>query len=245
MADLIGHFVVPSGVMVVLLVVAALLAVFRRTRWLSKVAAISALAVYVVFGSGPVAYSLLGPLERAYPSVTDIKDLEDIDVIVVLTGYASVLDSVSPPSWLNESSAYRVLELLRVENVRPEARVLVSGTLGSSITIRDVLVSLGMNPAQIRVDRDAIDTGVSAQALIDSVQPGERCALVTSAGHMPRAMMAFHHAGRDCLAVPTEFYTPFPLDPLGYLPSPGKLKLSDLAIHEYLGIAWYWVRGRL
>lgn len=243
MIDMIGRLIVPSGAILVLIFAALLLCWRRRTRKLSLWLILGALGIYLVFGSGIVAHLLLGPLERSYEPVTDPELLGDVDVIVMLTGYASTVDEVSPPSWVNFSSAYRVLEVQWLQQRFPDSRVLISGTEGSARTLEQVMISLGMDADSIFIDAGARDTAASAGNVARRIAPGERCVLVTSAGHMPRSMMSFRHKGRECIPVPTEFYTPFELGPLSYLPSPDKLRLSDLAVHEYVGIAWYWMRG--
>ncbi len=69
--------------------------------------------------------------------------------------------------------------------------------------------------------------------------------LVTHAWHMPRAMTAFRRLGLDPTAAPTSFTTRSSARTgrfLGWLPSAGALKQSSLALHEYLGRLWYWLR---
>ncbi len=245
LTDLLGRFLVPSGILILLLFVSLLLLLHPRTRRLVSYPAVTALVVYAVFGSGFVAHLLLGPLERAYPPVTDAGSLGNVEVIVVLTGYASEADQVSPPSWLNESSAYRVLEVLWLAEQLPDSRILVSGNDTSGQTMRRAFISLGVDADRINVDKDAVDTGVSASLTAETLPADTRCVLVTSAGHMPRAMLTFRRAGVDCTAVPTEYQTPFEPELLTQLPSPAKLRLSDLAMREYLGIVWYWLLGRI
>ncbi len=243
MIGLIGRLMLPSGIILVLIFAALVLCWRRRTRKIGLWLALGALAIYAVFGSALVAHLLLGPLERAYEPVTDPELLGDVDVIVMLTGYASTLEDVSPPSWVNYSSAYRVLEVQWLKRHFPDSRILISGSAGSARTLERLMVSLGMDDAEIFIGTGSADTAASAENVGRYIAPGERCVLVTSAGHMPRSMMSFRHKGRDCIPVPTEFYTPFKLGTLGFLPSPDKLLLSDLAVHEYVGIAWYWLRG--
>jgi uncharacterized SAM-binding protein YcdF (DUF218 family) len=245
MIDIFGRLMVPSGIILVLIVATLVLCWSQRTRKISVRLALGALGIYALFGSGLVAHLLLGPLERCYEPITHPELLGEVDVIVLLTGYASTLDEVSPPSWLNDSSAYRVLETQWLKQQFPGSRILISGTEGSAETLKQVLVALGMDDAGIFIDAESTDTAASAENVARHMAPGERCVLVTSAGHMPRAMMSFELNGRSCFPVPTEFYTPFALDTFSYLPSPDKLRLSDLAAHEYLGIAWYWLRGRI
>lgn len=68
--------------------------------------------------------------------------------------------------------------------------------------------------------------------------------LVTHAYHMPRSVYAFQHKGLEIIPAPTNFQVSH--HPLGlfsnFLPSIGALDLSTMALHEYVGIAWYRAR---
>lgn len=68
--------------------------------------------------------------------------------------------------------------------------------------------------------------------------------LVTDAGHMPRAIIAFRHAGIAATAAPVRLAV-LPRALLGALiPSPYGLARSELEIHEALGLLWYWLRDQ-
>lgn len=70
---------------------------------------------------------------------------------------------------------------------------------------------------------------------VDSVR------LVTHAWHMPRARLAFEAAGIAVHPAPTVFAVPPPRDAqaLQWLPDAEALRGSRVALHEWLGIAWY------
>jgi uncharacterized SAM-binding protein YcdF (DUF218 family) len=63
--------------------------------------------------------------------------------------------------------------------------------------------------------------------------------LGTSAGHMPRSVSIFRNFGMHPVPAPTDFMTRRNFLATGYLPSPQYLRLSDLAVHECVGILWY------
>ena len=67
----------------------------------------------------------------------------------------------------------------------------------------------------------------------------ERILLVTDAMHMPRAVMAFEHAGLHAIAAPTMFFSLERLSPLSFLPSAEGLRRSYYATYEWLGLLWY------
>ncbi len=68
--------------------------------------------------------------------------------------------------------------------------------------------------------------------------------LVTDAGHMPRAIIAFRHAGIVATAAPVRLAV-LPRHLLAALiPAPYALARSELEIHEAVGLLYYWLRAR-
>lgn len=63
--------------------------------------------------------------------------------------------------------------------------------------------------------------------------------LVTHAWHMPRARLAFEHAGFTVIPAATGYSTRFRLTALDFVPDARALRDSALYFHEMLGYAWY------
>jgi uncharacterized SAM-binding protein YcdF (DUF218 family) len=73
-----------------------------------------------------------------------------------------------------------------------------------------------------------------------------RILLVTSASHMPRAVLLFRHQELQVVPASTDVQVvrrPFALVRL--MPDVEALRKSTRAIKEYAGIAVYWLRGYL
>lgn len=69
--------------------------------------------------------------------------------------------------------------------------------------------------------------------------------LVTNAAHMPRAILAFRHAGITATAAPVRLAV-MPPDLLAaenWVPSPEALARSALDLHEAIGLLWYRLRA--
>lgn len=244
MIDVLGILAVPSGWIAILFVVSLMLFPFSGLRRLARHTLMASALIYGVFGLGPVAYALLGPLERAYPPVSDLSAMQDVDTIVVLTGHASRNAEMPPADLLNVSSIYRLMHAVWLMRGQPYSKTIISGSEESAEVMGEVALELGVSADRLQVDGNAPDTGHSAKRMRSKLE-GERCALVTSAGHMPRAMGVFSRQGVECVPAPVEFYSTYALGFFDYLPSPRSLALSDLAIHEYLGLAWYRFRARI
>lgn len=68
----------------------------------------------------------------------------------------------------------------------------------------------------------------------------KRVLLVTHAWHMPRAVRAFEQARIAVSPAPTFFHRE-PLTPLDFLPK--NYSSARYAIHEWIGLVWYRIRG--
>lgn len=69
--------------------------------------------------------------------------------------------------------------------------------------------------------------------------------LVSQAFHLRRAAAVFANTGIHVVPAPARFTEPVPLEPFHLLPDPKGLQMGYWAVHEYLGILWYDIRGWL
>jgi uncharacterized SAM-binding protein YcdF (DUF218 family) len=235
----------PSQIVLFFFMAGALAWFMPRFRSWSTGFFAAALLIGIVFSSNKVAQSLLQPLERAYPAWTaEQSGLVDLENIVVLTAWSGKDASLTAGMLLNDSSAFRVLTAAALWRRQPSAHIIISGLPRVADDMADALVSLGVPRANITTERESGNTRESAIHCARLVA-GTRFALVTSAGHMPRSMGLFARQGLDPLPVPTDYRLPGTWGGLAWLPSPRGLAASDLAVHEYLGLAWYRLRGWL
>ena len=68
--------------------------------------------------------------------------------------------------------------------------------------------------------------------------------LVTHAWHVPRARLAFEHAGFAVLPAPTGFIAVDDISAYDFLPRASALLNSYYFFHEVIGYAWYWIKIR-
>jgi uncharacterized SAM-binding protein YcdF (DUF218 family) len=73
-----------------------------------------------------------------------------------------------------------------------------------------------------------------------------RVVLVTDALHMPRAAACFRRVGLEVTEAPCHFITGKFEWRLGkFLPSAGAARAEERVLHQWLGIVWYWLKGRI
>jgi len=159
----------------------------------------------------------------------------------VLAGYAGRDDEMPLSSYVNDASAIRILEAVRIFLLKPGRKIIVSGNEDVPVIMKDVLVSLGIPAERIEIEGRSSSTFDSAMNLSKKLK-SKRIILVTSAGHMFRSILVFRNFGMHPIPAPTDFSTRRNILATGYFPSPLYLKLSDLAVHEYVGLLWYWCR---
>ncbi|MCP9469246.1 MAG: YdcF family protein [Nitrospira sp.] len=236
------YLVLPSSLMTISLLAGLVLLLFRRTKrglWVG----LGGVVIYLVFGAGPLSFLLLGALEFRIPPA-DPTEREKAEAIVVLAGYGEADPDHPLSSRVNGTSAIRLLETVMLYKSRPTTTVFVSGYDDVARIMRDIIVSAGVPDDQVITDAASKNTYESAVHLAPMLG-NKRFLLVTSAGHMPRAMGVFLKAGTHPLPVPTDYMTK--RNPLAttYLPSPLHLHYSDLAMSEYAALAWYSLKGRV
>ena len=113
---------------------------------------------------------------------------------------------------------------------------------------RELLIGLGVDAARIGIETRSRNTNENARfsAAILDPKPGEVWLVVTSAYHMPRSMGLFRKAGFDARAYPVDYRTYF--DDRDYRPIPfhlTELDLTDLALHEWVGLTAYYLTGKI
>src|SRR6516162_10677996 len=154
---------------------------------------------------------------------------------------------------LNEGTE-RLTVLPELARRYPNARILFSGGSGALIDgdpeakfVLPLLESLGVARDRVTLEdrsRNTLENAVYSKAIVRP-KPGERWLLVTSAYHMPPAISVFRKAGFPVEAYPVDWRTrgvDEALHPFAAV-SDG-LRRTDTAVHEWVGLAVYWLTGR-
>lgn len=216
-----------------------------------------AVGVLMVCGNGWVVASLIRNLEgRHLPPAM----MPRADAIVVLSG--GVLGKTPPrPSVELGDTGDRLLygALLFKQGKAP--RIICTGNVATGgVAPRPAAENMAELLGVLGVDTGAIVTETRSENTHDhavTVCPmlreagATRFLLVTSAMHMPRAIGVFRRACPDLVvtAAPTDFRAPYELPQPWYrravalLPTPRSLLDFSDAAHEYVGIAYYTLRG--
>ena len=246
-------FAYPLGAFFLLAAVALALRLLARPRGAIAVA-LFALAWLWVWSMPVTADRLNASLEAQYPYLP-VDQVPMADAIVVLGG--AFISDVTWPYPSVEGAADRYWHGARLYHAGRASKIILSGgrhperpeNLSEAEAGREFMLDMGVPDEALLLDNLSRTTHDHIRYLKPMLAEAgiERLLLVTSATHMRRSEAVFRHAGLNVTPVATAFSVPS--DPVitlrRYLPSIRGLTGSTRAVHEWVGYAFYWLRGWL
>lgn len=215
---------------------------FRNSYSKAKVVLFIALSWLALLSFQPISNAIISPLENSHKSLLQTPNVKYI--LVLGNGHTSN-ESLSITSQVNMVAQNRLNEGLRHLKNLKNAKLIVSGyssyDKNSHAFMQQILASsLGVNRNRIlRQDspKDTREEAVEAKKIIGK----EKFILVTSAAHMKRSMILFQKEGLNPIAAPTNHLAHEEQGTQTYFTS-NNLRKVESAFHEYLGIAWMYIR---
>lgn len=245
LSELVNNVFLNSGVLLWLLGAIVVL-LFARGSRRRVIVAVIGLAAFWFSGTGVFARLVVGPLENAYeqPYISDLQK-QGVQRVVVLTGggYPPVweLNSVALP----HASTFRFLAGIELcQRLASNCELIFSGSAGQSNesvktagTMEELAHTLAPN---LKVVSEAnSNSTLEHPKNVGPIVGDAPFALVTSAYHMPRAMLVFTRAGLHAIPYPVDFYTHAGIEWSDLIPDPQNWVAINLALHEYFGILYY------
>jgi len=224
----ISATIMPLSISLIILLIGYLLLnknTFKKAQFLLFVGIFS----LFIISYQPTSTLLLKPLESSYSKLENIP--QETKYILLLGG------DVKNRAW----------EALRLYHKIENAKIITSGykahrDIPEAITTANLLSSIGINRDDIIIHPKPKDTKEEAMK-IKEVLGKEPFILVTSAYHMPRAMMLFQKEGLNPIAAPTGFMV------LNYhflsIPKGINIIKTEIALHEYIGLLWAKIKGQI
>lgn len=246
LTHVVSAFLLPPLDLVILCVAGYLL----RKRWPKFGIALSAISLFIlVLISTPAGSMLLvQPLEKLSPPLIATRHTGSQAIVVLSDGQL-----VDAPEYggLSVPSAITLVRLryaakLYIETGLP---ILVTGGAptgapqSEAAQMARVLREDFSTPVKW-LEEASDNTAQNAQYTARILQPVgvQRILLVTDAMHMARAKSIFARNGFDVVAAPTQFLSRQNLSPFDFIPESGALAHTGFAVHEWLGLIWYWLR---
>lgn len=144
----------------------------------------------------------------------------------------------------NAASTFRIVEAFHIWRSDPSRRIVVSGYGEVPGIMAKALAAMGVSESKIIVENQSYSSFESIKNIAEIIN-GEQFILVTSAGHMPRCMGISHKLGMDPIPAPTDYQAGQDPFKANFAPTVEHLRFSEMALHEYIGILWYRLRGHL
>jgi uncharacterized SAM-binding protein YcdF (DUF218 family) len=155
---------------------------------------------------------------------------------------------------LNIASLQRTLTGAELARRIPGAELVLAGgarigsgtDIAQGVVMANVAQQLGVPAAAIRTETTSTTTWENATN-VRALQPAlpSRIWLVTSALHMPRALIAFRAAGFEPCAYPGDVRTGRFEGPAELVPSAGAIADTNAVLHEWVGEIAYRLRAAL
>lgn len=219
----------------------------RRLVWMTVLLTLLALSC-----TNLVAHPAAGSLAWMYPANATWP--ERADAIVVLGSGLQIEAGVQGHVELDPESMFRCLHAAEVyRRVGPCPVIATGGVIFDSAppsaeVMRDFLIKLGVAPSDIITETAARTTYENAVFTHNILRDRDihQAVLVTSATHMFRSVRCFRAQGIEVTpAVCNSHAVTLRWSPSTFLPSASAARSVAVVCHEWVGIAWYWLHGRI
>ena len=247
----ISHIFYPSGLIFLLLILIFFYVILDKRRGRRRALLLAVIIIYYFSSTPFLPYLLLKHLESKY-KIPSIEKIKEAKAIVVLTAKVFTNPSLSLEERFSRESLVRLLKGIELKKEFPEKPLVIIG--GNFLSedkkgayyFKKFAERFGCNAVAIDTPFDTITSAkVFKNWLKAHNSTNEEFLLLTSAYHLPRSMYLFKHFGLNPIPYPTNYDyklcdTPFSFFKL--LPDPYYLRLTDIAVHEYLGLLFYKIK---
>lgn len=214
------------------------------------------LVLFIAF-TPMTAYFIRGSLEWRY-SPPDFEEIESVEAIVVIMGDILPPDELRARSELGPASLRRCVLAAQLYREKGPCLVIVSGgkvdstKAGPTLAVAgsSLLTMLGIADEQLVLEEESRST--SENAMQTSRLLRERgirnIALVTDSSHQRRAVLCFRHhdEGLEIIPIGADYRaTKFEWQLTAFLPRASAANSIGNSLHEWLGIAWYRLSGKI
>ena len=246
---IIASFVMPPGLFVLLLLLLTIYLLKKSDSKLIKLITVLSLLFFFFLSTAFGVQLLLHPLEN-YAEEISVNAFEKHPIVVLgggLNYYSSEKAEPSLHSLQRLVKGYQLHRRLKTPLIYSGGVAIGQDKLSEAEAAADFLESLGMEREYYISEDQAQTTFENAAYLKGWIEENEveKVYLVTSAYHLLRSAAVFEAQNIDFLAVHSGFISDHQFSWLDYLPNRGALTANLSALHEWVGLFWYYLRGRV
>jgi uncharacterized SAM-binding protein YcdF (DUF218 family) len=251
MREFLSLIINPIPVLYLLLLTALVFFVFKRKRT-TKAFLLAAGIWFLIISTPFLPKIFVRSLESIYTQLSDssIKSLPDSCDIIVLGSDNTDDKTLTPNNQLSLIAMSRLAEGIRIHRIIPGSRLILSGygrrsKLSHALVLYRTAVVLGVDPATMAIQSTPSNTRKEAETYKKNFGSNKPLILVTSAIHMPRAVMNFRKAGINPIAAPADFILKNGArkSPWRWMPFSDNIAMMEQVIHESIGILWTKLGG--
>lgn len=215
---------------------------WRQYRWMFYGLA---LLLFFAAGCGPLPAWLLGRLQAPYAARPNVQWSSRNAIVLLGAGTARVAATAQvEPNIFADGRILEAYALYRsCRQAERDCKLVVSGgdAFRNGVPEADayatVLQALGVDRSDLLLESRSMNTWQNAQfvrPMLNTYAP-QRVVLVSSALHLRRAQLYFTHFGIDAMPVRGDYADVR----LSWLPNAWNVRLTDVALHEYVGVLTY------
>ena len=244
-----ASFLMPPGLFIVLLLILNIYLFKKSKSKLIKLTAVFLLFFFFFISTAFGVSLLLHPLEN-YAEEISVNAFERHPIIVLgggLNYYSSEKAAPSLHSIQRLVKGYQLHRRLKTQLIYSGGVAVGQQRISEADSAAEFLESLGME-SEFYVSEDQAQTTFENAAYLKSwieENEVEKVYLVSSAYHILRSAAVFKAQGIDFLVVHSGFIYDHQFSWLDYLPNRGALTANLSALHEWVGLFWYYIRGRI
>jgi uncharacterized SAM-binding protein YcdF (DUF218 family) len=251
----------PLGILVLIMCAGIILSYSKRFRHAGQRLLTSAGILFLIFLFSPLAQYLMLGLERQFPPLLNPPRDRKIERIVVLAGYAEEIPGIPITSVVSVQTIGTLSEGFRLYKLMPGAKLITSGGVvrkgdrSVAASMADFLQQMGAPVEDLIVEGNSHNTYenlVEVRKIVGSdpfILVAQACDLKRAVAVARKLQMQFIPAPACLWAAPhhrpglgegiADFFVSFAH------PSVTNLSRIQWAYHEYAGIVWYRITGRI
>lgn len=208
------------------------------------------LVLYYGFTTRPLTQALVGPLETYYRPPASLPDGHD--AIVIFVTAPEMRPYTERPTIVGTRNTDLLLCGLVYVLGGSAPKVVLTGEpsgdvpyrAGGAGVFRDWAVLLGYPEQLIIAETQSAATHDRARTIKQLLGADDRILLLDSAMHLPRSTAAFTKVGFSVTPIPCDYaLSTDAWDLSDFVPQGKLLEASSAAVHEYLGLLTYRLRG--
>lgn len=251
MKQFIQHLDIPFTVLLLCMALGLFFLWADKKRPMTKAIFTVVFVLLLLISNRMVGSFLLGDMEYQYPALTEISpDINGARFVVVLGGQAQAYKEWPITSQVGMIMLIRLVEGVRLFHEIPGSTLVLSGGSRTDVSdaemMKNLAVALGVPEARIQLETKSTSTYEEALFLKDTLK-SDPFILVTSAKHMPRAVLLFEKQGMHPIPAPTGHIT-LPQRKIGlndFIPRSSNIGLYTEFFYEYLGYMKAKLTGKI